>query len=107
MGWRARLAWLGGTAAAGLGWGLLMARFTDAAAPMLDAGIAGASVAAQILLSLRRVENWVFWIGVDIAAIGLFYSRGLYATTMLYAVFLVMAGVGLAGWARAARAGAK
>lgn len=108
VGWLAtgpRLFWIGGTAAAGLGWGLLMARFTDAAAPMLDAAIAGASVAAQILLSLRRVENWAWWIAVDIAAIGLFYSRGLYATSGLYLVFLIMSAVGLVSWMRAAREG--
>ncbi len=108
VGWmhpRERLFWLAGTIAASLAWGAVMARFTDAAAPWIDAGIAGASVAAQILLSLRRVENWIWWIAVDIVAIGLFYSRGLFATSALYAVFLVMAMIGLIGWARAARTG--
>jgi nicotinamide mononucleotide transporter len=109
VGWMsdsARVRWLIGTAAASLTWGVVMARFTDAAAPMLDAAVAVTSIAAQCLMSLRRVENWVFWIAVDIAAVGLFYSRGLHATSVLYAVFLVMAVAGLAGWAKAARAGA-
>lgn len=106
VGWltvRARLVWLAGTAAAAMAWGLLMARYTDAAAPMIDAGIAVTSISAQILLSLRRVENWVLWIAVDAVAIGLFHSRGLEATAALYAVFLVMASTGLYRWTRAAR----
>ena len=106
VGWlsgRQRVFWLVGTSVASLAWGLGMAHFTDAAAPLIDAGIAGTSVAAQILLSLRKVENWALWILVDLLATGLFYSRGLYATSALYAVFLVMAMVGLIAWVRAAR----
>lgn len=99
----ARAAWVGGTAVASLAWGAMMAELTDAAAPFLDAAIAGMSVAAQILLSVRRIENWIFWIAVDVLAIGLFASRGLVATSMLYGVFLVMAVIGLVQWVRAER----
>jgi nicotinamide mononucleotide transporter len=101
---RERVLWGTGTAAASLVWGLAMARFTDAAAPLVDAGVAGTSVAAQILLARRRIENWVLWILVDIVAIGLYWSRDLRVTSALYAVFLVLATGGLIGWTRALRA---
>lgn len=100
MGSRARALWLGGTIAAVLVWGTLMARYTDAAAPFPDATVAGISVAAQLLQSMRRVESWVLWIAVDVLAISLFASRGLYPTTALYALFLVLAVVGLIQWKR-------
>lgn len=96
----ARLAWLAGTAAACLLWGFGMARFTDAAAPFADAAVAGMSVSAQILQSLRKVESWALWIAVDILAIGLFLSRGLTITAGLYALFLVLATAGLFAWLR-------
>jgi len=95
---RARALWLGGTIAAVLAWGTLMARFTDAAAPFPDAAVAGISVAAQILLTLRRVESWILWIAVDVLAIGLFASRGLHVTAGLYVIFLVLAVAGLVEW---------
>lgn len=104
MDWRARILWLAAALAASAGWGWAMARFTDAAAPYVDATIAGLSVAAQILQSLRRVESWVLWIAVDVIAIPLFFSRGLYFTAALYAVFLVLAIAGLVGWMRRAPA---
>jgi nicotinamide mononucleotide transporter len=104
MDWRARIAWLGGALAASAAWGWGMARFTDAAAPYVDATIAGLSVTAQILQSLRRVESWVLWIAVDVIAIPLFFSRGLYFTTALYGVFLVLAIAGLIEWLRRAPA---
>jgi len=104
MDWKRRLSWLTGTALAVVIWGTGMARFTDAAAPYADATIAGLSVAAQILQSLRRVECWVLWIAVDALAIGLFAWRGLFVTSSLYALFFVLAVVGLFEWRRKARA---
>ena len=90
--------------AAVLLWGTGMARLTDAAAPYVDATTAGLSVTAQLLQSLRRVESWVLWICVDVIALGLFTWRGLYVTTALYGLFLVLAIVGLFEWKRKAEA---
>lgn len=100
MSWRDRLPWIAGTLVAILVWGTGMARLTDAAAPYVDATTAGLSVAAQILQSLRKVESWVLWIGVDVIALGLFTWRGLWVTTALYGVFLVLAVIGLFEWRR-------
>ena len=36
-----------------------MVRFTDAAAPRADAFIAAASLAAQYLLAIKKLENWI------------------------------------------------
>lgn len=104
MGSRERLPWIAGSVAAVMLWGTGMARFTDAAAPYVDATTAGLSVAAQILQSLRRVESWVLWITVDMIAIGLFAWRGLYVTSGLYSIFLVLAVIGLVEWRRKATA---
>jgi nicotinamide mononucleotide transporter len=80
-----------------------MAWLTDAAAPFADGAIAMMSVTAQLLLARRYVENWLVWIFVDILAIGLFASRGLILTALLYALFLVMSMVGWRQWRRAHR----
>ena len=107
VGWlsnAARLRWLAGTAVAVLIWGMGMARYTDAAAPFADAAVAGLSVSAQVLQSLRKVESWVLWVSVDILAIGLFAWRGLGVTSALYGLFLVLALLGLFEWRRKAKA---
>lgn len=103
MPWRQRLPWLAGTAVAVALWGSGMARFTDAAAPFVDATTAGLSIAAQCLQSLRRVESWMLWIAVDVIAIGLFAWKGLFVTSALYALFLILAAIGLFEWRRRAR----
>lgn len=84
-----------------LGW--LLHRFTNAALPFADSAVTGASIAAQILLSLRRVENWVLWVAIDVVAIGLYLARGLPLLATLYAVFLVLSVLGLRQWTKAAR----
>jgi len=101
---RERVRWGMATLVASLAWGLAMARFTDAAAPIADAGVAGFSIAAQLLMARRRLENWVVWIGVDIVAIGLYASRGLTLTAGLYFLFLLLATAGFFEWRRALRA---
>lgn len=101
---RERLAWLAGLALASAAWGLTMARYTDAAAPVVDAFVAGFSIGAQILMARRFVENWVLWIAVDLVAIGLYWSRGLQITAGLYFLFLLLATTGLIEWMRTWRA---
>ena len=105
MGWRARAVAIALVAGSSLGIGWSMARFTDAALPYADATIAGASVVAQVLLALRRVENWALWIAIDVLSVWVYVSRELYLTAGLYVVFLGMAIAGLIAWARAARYG--
>ena len=72
-----------------------------AAAPWWDAAVAMGSVAAQILLAQRRIENWLVWIAVDVLAIGLYWSRDLHLTAGLYGLFLVMCIFGWFEWRRA------
>lgn len=105
VGWlsmRARIAWGMAILAAWLGWSFAMHRFTDAAAPFADGAVAIMSVAAQWLLARRRIESWWLWIIVDLIAIPLFASRGLYATSVVYLLLLGLSIAGLVEWRRAA-----
>lgn len=100
---QSRVVWLAVTAAISLNLGWLMHRYTNAAMPFADSAIAGASVAAQILLGYRRIENWVLWIAVDVAAVLLYIDRELYPTAGLYGGMLVMSLFGLKEWVEAER----
>lgn len=105
MGWPARLTALVLVAASSTGIGWAMATYTNAALPYADAAIAGGSVVAQVLLAMRKTENWVLWIAIDVLSIGVYLDRALYLTAGLYIAFLVLAVTGLREWARAARDG--
>jgi nicotinamide mononucleotide transporter len=96
-----RAAWVGGTIIATVIWGWGMHRYTDAAAPWWDAAVAMGSIAAQILLTRRAIENWIGWIIVDAFAISLYANRGLGLTAGLYVLFLILSIAGLAQWLKA------
>ncbi|MBS1715232.1 MAG: nicotinamide mononucleotide transporter [Armatimonadetes bacterium] len=70
------------------------------AAPFIDAATTVFSLAAQYLLTRKYVENWLFWIAVDIVYVPLYWWRGLYLMAVLYAVFLGMAVTGYIEWRR-------
>ena len=98
LDWLSRGVWVMVTAAVSVNLGWVMHRYTNAVLPYADAAIAGASVAAQILLAYRRIENWMLWIVIDVASIGLYINRGLYPTAGLYGGFLVLSLIGLREW---------
>lgn len=103
---RERLGWAAGSIVAVGAWGAVMSRYTDASYPWWDATEAILSVAAQILMSRRLIENWVLWIAVDLLSIGLYAAKGLWLTMLLYAVFLALSVWGLIEWRRAERSDA-
>ncbi len=69
-------------------------------APFLDALTTSMSLAAQYMLTRKLIENWHLWIAVDVIYVGLYASRALPLTAVLYAIFLTMCVVGLRQWRR-------
>jgi nicotinamide mononucleotide transporter len=84
-----------------LGMGYGFDRYTDAALPYWDSAITALSLVAQWMVAKKRLENWVFWIVVDVLAIGVYFTKQLLPTAALYGVFLVMAVMGLRAWRKA------
>jgi nicotinamide mononucleotide transporter len=99
-----RLIWLGVIVAATATEGWYLAHYTSDSAPWMDANTTAMSVVAQYLLSIRKIENWILWIVTDVVQIGLYYWKGLYPTTGLYILFLILSSVGLYEWLREWRA---
>ncbi|MBC7939718.1 MAG: nicotinamide mononucleotide transporter [Chitinophagaceae bacterium] len=74
---------------------LLLMLATDSDVPWLDALATVGSVAGQLLLGRKLVENWPVWVAVNAFSVGLFAHQALWLTAMLYGLFTVLA---LAGW---------
>lgn len=82
--------------------GLLLMRATDSDVPFADALPTVASIAGQILLGRKRVENWLVWLAVNVFSVGLFAYKALWLTALLYAIFAVLSWVGYRAWQRQA-----
>ena len=103
-GAQAMLGWIAAILLGTALWGWLMHRYTDAALPWWDASIAMTSIAAQILLSRRFIENWPLWVATDAIAMGVYAAKDLDKTAALYGVFLLIAAWGWRDWVRVGRA---
>lgn len=98
-----RFFWIAGSIAAIAVWGTFMGRYTTASYPYWDASVAMLSVAGQILMTRRYIDNWHWWIVVNCISIPLYLAKHLYPTAGLYGLFLILAIVGLVEWIRAER----
>ena len=66
--------------------------------PRIDAFNTSFFLVATILMAVKRLENWHFWIIGNIVSIPIYASQGLYFTSGQYTVFLVLAIMGLREW---------
>jgi len=80
-------------------WRLML--WAKGAAPPIDALITALSLSAQWLLNCKRLENWWWWIAVDLVSVPLYWVRGLPLISLLYLVFLAMCVAGWVQWNRA------
>lgn len=78
--------------------GGLLARATDSDVPYLDALPTAGSVAGQLLLARKYVENWAVWVVVNLVSVGLFAYKALWLTALLYAAFAALAVLGWRAW---------
>jgi nicotinamide mononucleotide transporter len=88
----------GAVAALAIGW--FTSRHTDATLPWMDATLSSFSLVAQYWTARRHRENWLLWIVVDVAYVGMFVFKGLILTAGLYAVMTGLAVMGYREWRR-------
>ncbi|MEG4119279.1 nicotinamide riboside transporter PnuC [Microcoleus sp. N9_B4] len=74
--------------------------YLGGAAPFWDALTTILSAIAQLYLMERYLESWYLWIVADTIYVPLYASRGLYLTSILYAIFWLMAIYGLQNFQR-------
>ena len=81
----------------------MLRTWTDTDVPHIDGFLTAGSLVGQLLLSRKKVENWHVCIAVDVLYVGLYVYKGLMLTAILYAVFIVLAWIGLRTWSRIAQ----
>lgn len=81
-----------------LGLGYLMDNYSPAHFPYLDTFTTVYAVFATYLVAKKVLENWLYWIIIDLASIYLYIEKGLIPTTVLFVVFVVVAGYGYLKW---------
>ena len=65
-----------------------------------DTAILVLSVLAQLLLDNKKMETWIIWILVNVVALYVYSSQGLWLVTAQYVFFLVNTSIGWMEWRR-------
>ena len=65
-----------------------------------DAWVAAGSVVATWMVARKVLENWLYWVRFDLAAMFLYWSQDFAATSGLYLVYIVLAVRGYLVWRR-------
>jgi nicotinamide mononucleotide transporter len=83
--------------------GYLLATFTDAAYPYIDSATTFAAIWATFLVARKVLENWWYWLVIDVLSVFIYWSRGLEATAFLFIVYVMLIPIGLIAWTRSYR----
>jgi len=62
-----------------------------------------AGLIAMVLTSMKKVDNWTYYLIADIILIPLCIYNGLYLTSIQYVAYTILAIMGLRNWSREAR----
>lgn len=78
--------------------GLKQLLMDESAFPFIDSLVACAGLFTTWLVARVYLENWLYWIVIDVVSIYLCLAQGLIATAMLFVIYTVIATMGLHSW---------
>ena len=78
--------------------GFILTKYTNAAMPFLDAFTSWGAIVTTYMVAKKILENWIYWFVIDAISIYLFLSRGLYLTSILFFVYLIIICFGYIAW---------
>lgn len=94
---------LAAIAAAVLVTGYILQTRTNEAMPYVDSLTTWSAIWATFLVARKVLENWWYWLVIDIVSIYMYWARDLQLTSLLFVVYVLMIPFGLAAWTRSRR----
>lgn len=84
-----------------LGW--FMAKYTNSTVPYADGFCTSVSFVAQLLLTRKILQNWLFWVFANICYVPLFIYKHLNLSAVLYFILIAIAYNGYLDWRKTYR----
>jgi nicotinamide mononucleotide transporter len=78
--------------------GLLHSKYTDASMPYFDSTLTATSLVAQWMLAKKYLQNWALWMVANIGYVGMYFSKNLTGTSVLYIFLFGLAIKGYLDW---------
>jgi len=80
--------------------GSLLNIYTDAALPFIDAFTTWGAIIATYMVAKKLLENWIYWFVIDSISVLVFMSRGLFLTSILFFIYLIIIYYGYKSWSK-------
>ena len=80
--------------------GYILTIYTQAKLPLLDSFTTIFSIIATFMVIKKILENWLYFIAIDLISIYLYNSRDLQQTAMLFMLYTIIALIGYYNWVR-------
>ncbi|GAB3923672.1 nicotinamide riboside transporter PnuC [Mucilaginibacter myungsuensis] len=75
-------------------------KYNPPAYPYLDSFCTVVSLAAQVLMARKVLENWLIWVFVDIVYVGIYGTKGVLAFAFMFFIYTIVAAWGYVDWHR-------
>ena len=89
-----------------ISWGFIyyiLITWTNSTVPLLDSFTNAMSFVGLWALARKYVEQWIFWIIVDVVCTFLYIQKGIPFKAMLYGLYVIIAVAGYLKWKRVAK----
>ena len=83
--------------------GFLLSKYSDAAFPYIDSMTTWFAIWSTFLIAQKVLENWWYWLVIDIASVFIYWSRDLQLTSVLFVIYVLMIPIGLYSWSKSRR----
>ena len=83
--------------------GFLLSNYSDAAFPYIDSMTTWFAIWSTFLVARKVLENWWYWLVIDIASVFIYWSRDLQLTSALFVVYVLLIPIGLYSWTKSMR----
>ena len=80
--------------------GYILTIYTQAKLPLLDSFTSVFSIIATFMVIKKILENWLYFIAIDLVSIYLYSSRDLQQTAILFVLYAIIACIGYYNWIR-------
>ncbi len=88
------------SAASGYG----LSTYSDAEFPYIDSLTTWFAIWGTFLVARKVLENWWYWLAIDITSVFIYWSRDLQLTSLLFVIYIILIPIGLISWTRSMRA---
>ncbi len=80
--------------------GFYFSTYTSSKMPIIDSFTTIFSIIATYMVTKKVLENWLYWIVIDIVSMYLYFSRDLQLTSLLFLAYTVIAIFGYFSWSK-------